>query len=125
MDLDQLESIFDEMEEYQIPKEQEELWQQLVKAVQEGRIDVAAIATEMAMSMTPFRRRFTALLGDRPQAYIGRLRMERARRLIDEHPELNISEVALKCGFDDKSNFTRAFKHVHGITPSEYLHQQQ
>lgn len=86
---------------------------------------MAAIATEMAMSMTAFRRRFTALLGDRPQAYIGRLRMERARRLIDEHPELNISEVALKCGFDDKSNFTRAFKHVHGITPSEYLHQQQ
>ena len=93
--------------------------------IEEGRIDVAAIATEMAMSMTAFRRRFTALLGDRPQAYIGRLRMERARRLIDEHPELNISEVALKCGFDDKSNFTRAFKHVHGITPSEYLHQQQ
>jgi HPt (histidine-containing phosphotransfer) domain-containing protein len=35
MDLDQLESIFDEMEEYQIPQEQEELWQQLVKAVQQ------------------------------------------------------------------------------------------
>ena len=35
MDIDQLESIFDEMEEYQIPQEQEELWQQLVKAAQQ------------------------------------------------------------------------------------------
>jgi CheY-like chemotaxis protein len=35
MDIDQLESIFDEMEEYQIPQEQEELWQQLVKAARQ------------------------------------------------------------------------------------------
>lgn len=95
------------------------------RQIEEGRIDVAAIASEMCMSMTAFRRRFTALLGDRPQAYIIRLRMERARQLFDEHPELNISEVALKCGFDDKSNFTRAFKHVYGQTPSDYLHQQK
>ena len=35
MDIDRLESIFDEMEEYQIPQEQEELWQQLVKAARQ------------------------------------------------------------------------------------------
>ena len=93
--------------------------------IDEGRIDVAAIAAEMAMSMTAFRRRFTELLGDRPKSYIIRLRMERARRLMDEHPELNISEVAMKCGFDDKSNFTRTFKSVFGQTPSDYLRQQQ
>lgn len=95
------------------------------RQIEEGRIDVAAIASEMAMSMTAFRRRFTALLGDRPQAYIIRLRMERARQLFDEHPELNISEVAVKCGFDDKSNFTRAFKHVYGQTPSDYVRRQK
>ncbi len=95
------------------------------RQIEEGRIDVAAIAREMAMSMTAFRHRFTALLGDRPQAYIIRLRMERARQLFDEHPELNVSEVAMKCGFDDKSNFTRAFKHVHGMTPSDYVRQQK
>lgn len=96
-----------------------------IRQIEEGRIDVAAIASEMAMSMTSFRRRFTALLGDRPQAYIIRLRMERARQLFDEHPELNISEVAMKCGFDDKSNFTRAFKSVYGQTPSDYVRGQR
>ncbi|MBQ8095744.1 MAG: helix-turn-helix domain-containing protein [Prevotella sp.] len=95
------------------------------RQIKEGRIDVSDIAREMAMSMTAFRRRFTDLLGDSPQAYIIRLRMERARQLFDEHPELNISEVAMKCGFDDKSNFTRAFKHVHGMTPSDYVRQQK
>ena len=95
------------------------------RQIREGRIDVSDIAREMAMSMTAFRRRFTELLGDSPQAYIIRLRMERARQLFDEHPELNISEVAMKCGFDDKSNFTRAFKHVHGMTPSDYVRQQK
>ena len=93
------------------------------RQIEEGRIDVAAIASEMCMSMTAFRRRFTTLVGDRPQAYIIRLRMERARQLFCEHPELNISEVAMKCGFDDKSNFTRAFKNVYGQTPSDYVRQ--
>lgn len=91
------------------------------RQIDEGHIDVAALAQEMCMSITTFRRRFTAVVQEKPQAYLMRLRMEKARQLLDTHPELNVQEVGLRCGFEDKSNFTRAFKHTFGITPSEYV----
>lgn len=91
------------------------------RQINEGHIDVAAIAQELCMSVTAFRRKFTTLINERPQSYIMRLRMERARKMLDEHPEMTISDVGISCGFDDKSNFTRAFKRFFGKTPSEYI----
>lgn len=89
--------------------------------ITEGRIDVAEMARQMCMSITTFRRRFTAIVNETPQAYIIRQRMEKARRLLTEHPEMKIQDVGMMCGFDDKSNFTRAFRNTFGMTPSEYV----
>jgi len=90
------------------------------RQIADGHIDVAAIAREMCMSVTTFRRRFSALIDEPPQAYIMRLRMERARKMMDEHPEMTVAEIGFNCGFEYKSNFTRMFKRVFGMTPSEY-----
>ena len=54
------------------------------------------------------------------QSYITNIRMQKARHLLDTHLELSVLEVALQCGYDDQSSFTRAFKRFFGITPSEY-----
>ncbi len=90
------------------------------RQIEEGHVDVKALASEMCMSITAFRRRFTALIGDKPQVYVMRLRMEKACQMLEEHPEENIANIGMRLGFDDKSNFTRAFKRVVGVTPSEY-----
>ena len=90
------------------------------RQIEEGHVDVKALASEMCMSITAFRRRFTALIDDKPQAYVMRLRMEKACQMMKEHPEENIADIGMRLGFDDKSNFTRAFKRVIGVTPSEY-----
>ena len=90
------------------------------RQIEEGRVNVSALAEELCMSITAFRRRFSALVDEKPQAYVMRLRMEKARQLIVEHPELTIAEVGLRLGFDEKANFTRAFKRVFGAPPSEY-----
>jgi len=91
------------------------------RQIANGHIDVTAIAREMCMSVTTFRRRFSSLIDESPQAYIMRLRMERARKMMDEHPEMTVAEVGFNCGFEYKSNFTRAFKRIYGMTPSEYV----
>ncbi len=94
------------------------------RQIENGHVDVASLAQELCMSLTAFRRRFSALVDVTPQAYVTRLRMEEAQRLLDTHPELNIAEVGMRLGFDDKSNFTRTFKRVLGITPSEYIKER-
>jgi AraC-like DNA-binding protein len=50
--------------------------------------------------------------------YVIRIRMTRARRLLEEG-HLSISEVAIRCGFTDQSYFTRMFKKTYNLTPTQ------
>jgi AraC-like DNA-binding protein len=37
-----------------------------------------------------------------------------------KNPALNVSQVALNCGFEDLSHFSRAFKNKFGTSPAHY-----
>lgn len=91
------------------------------RQVEIGKFDVDTVASEMNMSTSQFRRRLSAVTGISPQLFIQNIRLKKARYLLDNHPELNINEIAMKCGYDESSNFTHVFKRVFGITPSDYL----
>lgn len=85
-----------------------------------GQVDAASVARELNMSPYQFRQRLSAISSESPQSFIQNLRMTRARHLLDHHPELNVSEVAQLCAYNDTPNFTRAFKKAEGCTPTEY-----
>lgn len=51
--------------------------------------------------------------------YLLNVRVGYACKLLTD-PSHNISEAAYLCGFENISNFNRQFKHIKGITPSEY-----
>ena len=86
-----------------------------------GQIDANHVAERLGMSLFQFRQRLTALTDETPQAFILNVRMRRARHLLDNHPEMNISEIATLCAYNDTPNFTRAFKKTFGLTPTQYL----
>ena len=89
-----------------------------------GNIDATTVSSRMNMSPFQFRQRLTALTGETPQSFIQIVRMRRARYLLDNNPELNITQIANLCGYNDTPNFTRAFKKSVGITPSQYQEKQ-
>ena len=90
-----------------------------------GQLDADTVASQMNMSLFQFRQRLTSVTGETPQAFITTVRMRRARHLLDYHPELNISEVAQQCAYNDTPNFTRAFKRTFGITPTQYQRSEK
>ena len=51
--------------------------------------------------------------------YIGRLRVENAKELL-EKTNLSVTEIGEKSGFVNRNAFTRVFKASTGVTPSEY-----
>lgn len=83
-------------------------------------IDVASIASAMCMSGRQFYRKINAITGSTPTAYIQRVKIERAQKLLDKYPQMSLAEIADKCGYNDYSNFVRAFKNVYNCTPTEY-----
>jgi AraC-like DNA-binding protein len=72
------------------------------------------------MSESTFRRRLLAVAGETPKAYISAIQMQKASSLLTTRHDLSISDVAMQCGFEEASSFTRAFKRVYGVAPSQY-----
>ena len=96
----------------------------VIEVVNDGFADrqwsVEVIASKLNMSVQTFRRRLTAAAGESPKAFISAIQMEKAGKLLTEHPDMPIVDVAYKCGFDEASSFTHTFKRIYGITPSQY-----
>lgn len=87
-------------------------------------VEVSLIASDMCMSNSQFYRKMTALTGYTPLAYIQRVKLKNAQHLMNESPQMSFGEIAELCGFNDYSNFVRAFRSVYGITPTEYRRGQ-
>lgn len=83
-------------------------------------ISVTTLAASVCMSNSQLYRKLLALTGYTPTAYIQQFKIKRAKRLLERKPPLSLNEVAARCGFDVYSNFSRTFKSVCGITPTEY-----
>lgn len=92
--------------------------------INEGKIDASNVAKRMGLSLFQFRQRITTITGETPQSFIQTIRMSRARRLLDKRPDLNITEIAQLCAYNDAPNFTRAFKNTFGMSPTQYLEQK-
>ena len=63
-------------------------------------------------------RRFRQDVGLSPAEYRQRLRLERARWLL-QNTDLEIIEVSLECGFQDSANFARVIRKALGMSPRQ------
>ena len=66
-----------------------------------------------------FKRRFTAATGHTPIGYVQRIRVERAKRLL-ETTATPVEEVSWAVGYEDPASFRRLFKRLTGMAPGEY-----
>ncbi|MFC1671724.1 helix-turn-helix domain-containing protein [Planctomycetota bacterium] len=82
-------------------------------------ITVAQLASIASMSTSTLTRRFRRVLNRSPVEHLLRLRIDRARRLL-QSPGLNITEVSQRCGFTDSNYFSRQFKVIVGQSPRAY-----
>ena len=92
----------------------------IVSAMHNGRPDVESLASEMFMSRSQLNRKIIAVTGMSPTAYIIQMRIGIAKKMLDSDYFIPIGDIASKCGFDDVSYFSRVFKQICGMTPSQY-----
>ena len=80
---------------------------------------VSELAERAAMSTRNFIRVFTRETGEPPARFVQRVRVERARQLL-ESSRLRIGQVAEQCGFGTAETMRRRFEDTLGVSPSEY-----
>jgi transcriptional regulator GlxA family with amidase domain len=82
-------------------------------------ISMDKLAAENNTSTKTLTRRFKKATGDTPQAYLQKLRIETAKRLL-ESKDISFSQITWEVGYNDASSFHRAFKLQTGLTPIDY-----
>lgn len=78
------------------------------------------LAARFHMNQPYLARLFKRREGVAPVRYLRDLRINHARRLLSEQPDMEIKQVGLLCGYPDQGYFSRIFKQAVGVSPQEY-----
>ena len=82
-------------------------------------LSVAALARRAAMSPRNFARVFQRTVGVTPAEHVERVRIEAARRRLEES-DANVDSVASECGFGTRESLRRAFHRALRVSPTAY-----
>ncbi|MGW2064877.1 GlxA family transcriptional regulator [Streptomyces sp. NBC_01724] len=82
-------------------------------------LSVEALATRARLSPRHFARAFQAETGQTPGRYVERVRLEHARRLLEDTTD-GVAHVAHACGYGTPEAMRRAFIKTLGTAPAEY-----
>ncbi len=87
-------------------------------------LTVDALARRVNLSPRHFARAFTAEVGMSPGRYVDRVRLEAARRQLEDTTD-GVMHIAHRCGFGTPEAMRRAFLRTLGVGPAEYRRRFQ
>jgi AraC-like DNA-binding protein len=85
----------------------------------EKSLGLGELCGRIQLSREHFVRLFSERMGMPPMRYYSRLKIEAAQAMLSS-TNMRVLEIADKLGFENQFNFTRAFKRVSGLAPTEY-----
>ncbi|MBT6189377.1 MAG: GlxA family transcriptional regulator [Tateyamaria sp.] len=89
----------------------------LMQSTVEAPLTISELARSIGCTQKTLEQRMATALNATPQAVYRRLRLTQARQLVAD-TDLPIFEIAQRCGYDNGSAMTRAFRAQFGQTPS-------
>lgn len=92
----------------------------VLRNVDNENLTIDDIAANLCMSRTAFFNKWKSLTGEAPKFFIYRIRMEKARELL-ESGKCSVNVVPEMIGLKNLKNFRHKYKEYFGITPSESI----
>ena len=122
---DQLEEKVDEIE---MKSPDEKLLERVMRVINQNisnsDLSVDSIATEVGISRVHLHRKMKELTGQTPHEFIRRIRLKQAAKLLSAG-DINVTEVMYACGFSNAASFSTIFKKYYGMSPREYMQENQ
>ena len=85
----------------------------------EDEITIENIAQSAMISVSECLRCFKTTIGVTPIQYVRQARIQKAVDLL-LNTQLTITDIAMRCGFQEMSYFSKIFRQTHGVTPREF-----
>lgn len=106
-----------------LPKTDKELLDKIVNFISEHLdepdLTVDRLVIEAGISRSALFKKIKTLIGISPMELIKNIRLKKAAELIKEGSD-NFTQIAYKTGFNDSQYFSKCFKQIYGVTPTEY-----
>ena len=80
---------------------------------------VEELSRDLGMTRMNLYRKLQSITGNTPSDFIKSIRLKRAAQLL-QGSRLTMAEVADRVGFSSASYFTKCFKEMFGVTPTQY-----
>jgi AraC-like DNA-binding protein len=96
-----------------------EVWE-LNKKFTEPNINIEQVAQQLKTNRTYLSNYMNLYRKLTFKEWINTLRIEEAKRLMKEQPELPVAQIGVQVGIPDKSNFGRQFTRVTGMSPKAW-----
>lgn len=77
------------------------------------------LSKQFAMSPSYFSKSFKQFTGLGLNEYITAVRISNAKKILKD-TSLSVTEVSLRCGFNDSNYFATVFKKINGVSPKRY-----
>ena len=85
---------------------------------------ITDVASELATNVTYVSVLLNNLSGESFTSLITRCRVEYAKKLLREHPDMLLDDVAEESGFSSRTTFYRSFKALTGMTPQAWKQRE-
>lgn len=92
--------------------------------ITENKCTVGDLANELNLSISYFQHIYKQLFGVSVMQDIIKSRINYACYLLQSNSD-SVTDIAFRCGYENKEHFTRQFKSVTGITPKQYRYSKQ
>ncbi len=83
-------------------------------------LSIPGLARRFAMSESSLLRQLKRLTGLPTKRYLQEMRLDAARRMLEDQPAAGVAKVAKAVGYGDVRSFSRSFKKRFGKSPSEF-----
>ncbi|MFI1743270.1 hybrid sensor histidine kinase/response regulator transcription factor [Thalassobellus sediminis] len=81
------------------------------------------LLSEIGIGRSQFYRKINSITGQNPSSFIRTIRLKYASELLFKN-EYSIKEITHMSGFNSTAYFSKTFRELYGLTPTEYLEQK-
>jgi len=85
-----------------------------------AELNLELVVSELGVSRSKINDILREELGYTFSAYLNKLRLTEAARLLAEKEEANVAEIAYSVGYKNVSYFNKLFKEEYGCTPKTF-----